>query len=100
MGINFYARNRSCGKVMFSQACVIPSVHWGEGCMAGGMHGRGVCGRASVPKVCMIGGMLGRGCVWWEACVVGGVWQGACMAWGHAWQGDMRGRRNGQCSGR
>ena len=29
------ARNSSCGKVMFSQACIIPSVHMGGGCVAG-----------------------------------------------------------------
>ena len=54
-------RNSSCGKVMFSQACIIPSVHMGlcvakgvymvkgdmhggwDACMgmAGGMHGKG-----------------------------------------------------------
>ena len=33
----FTARNSSCGKVMFSHACIIPSVH-GEG------GGDGMCG--------------------------------------------------------
>ena len=31
--------------------------------------------------------MHGRGHVW-----QGGMHRGACMAWGHAWQGDMCGR--------
>ena len=30
--------NSSCGKVMFSQACVIPSVHRGRGSAKGSMH--------------------------------------------------------------
>ena len=34
--------NSSCGKVLFSQACVIPSVHRGGTCVeVGGMHGNG-----------------------------------------------------------
>ena len=46
----FTARNSSCGKVMFSQACVKNSVHggawqgghvWQGGMCDGGMHGRG-----------------------------------------------------------
>ena len=110
-------RNSSCGKVMFSQACVKNSVHVGGGhawqgvlcgrgeCMAGGMHGGGTC---------VQGGMYGRG-VHGSG---GNVWQGVCMArgcawqrgvhgrghaWqggmGHAWQEDMHGRRDGHCSG-
>ena len=98
----FTVLNSSCGKVMFSQACVKNSVHggghawqgghvWegcvcqgacmvGEGvCMAGGMCSRGVCGS---------GGMYGRGVrgggMWQGACVVGG---GVCMEGGHACQG-------------
>ena len=35
------ARNSSCGKVMISQACVIPSVH--RGSASGGQHPGGVC---------------------------------------------------------
>ena len=32
-------------------------------------------------------------CVWQGACVAGGhAWQRACMAGGHAWQGGMHGR--------
>ena len=37
------------------------------------------------------------GPVWWGACEAGGVhgrghvWQGACIAEGHAWQGGMHG---------
>ena len=55
----------SCGKVMFSEACVKNSVHGGGAYMAGGHVWRGAC---------MVGGMHGRG-----ACVVG-----ACMAGEHA----------------
>ena len=50
-------RNISCGKAMFSQACVKNSV-----------HRRGAGER-----------------VW--ACVAGGMWWGACVAGRHAWQG-------------
>ena len=41
--------NCSCGKVMFSHACVKNSVHGGV-CMAGGvcMTGGGMCGRGRV----------------------------------------------------
>ena len=47
---------------MFSQACIIPSVH------------RGVC-------------MAGV-CVWQGACMVGGMCgRKTCMAGGHAWRG-------------
>ena len=54
--------NSSCGKVMFSNASVIPST-------GGGVHG--------------------RGCVWQGGCMAGGqhAWQGACMAGVCAWQG-------------
>ena len=55
----FTVRNSSCGKVIFSQACVRNSIRGG-----GGVHGRGACGA---------GGMHGR--------------REACMARGHAWQG-------------
>ena len=111
----FTASNSSCGKVMFSQACVIRSVHRGGGIMAsrgcawsrgcpwqgGGVHGRGwVCmagrgvymagGHAS-QGACVAGGMHGKGgwgCAWQGACMA----KGACMAVGkpgrgHAWQG-------------
>ena len=70
-----YRPQRSCGKVMFSQATgVCDSVHRGAMC------GRGVC---------VVGGMHGRGHVWRGACVA----VGSCMAGGgHAWQGGMHGR--------
>ena len=54
------------------------------------MHGRGVAGGA-----CVAVGMHGRGCagVCGSFCsqggMRGGAWQGACMAGGHAWQGDV-----------
>ena len=70
---------RSWGKVIFSEACVNNSVHGGGACIAGG--------------VCMAGGMHGRGHAWQGACIAWGcAWQGevcmvgACMAGGHAWQ--------------
>ena len=73
-------RKRSCGKVMFSEACVKNSVHRREGvhgraCVAGGMHGGGSCmagwggvagGHAWRGDACMVGGMHGRG-----ACMAG-----------------------------
>ena len=46
------ARNNSCGKVMFSQVCVIPSVQVGG-------SARGVCLGGLHPKV----GGLPRGCL-------------------------------------
>ena len=52
-----YRPQRSCGKVMFSQASVI--------LFTGG--------------VCMVGGMRDRGYVWQGAFMAGG-----CMAGGHA----------------
>ena len=75
----FTAPQRSCGKVMFSQASVILF-------MGGGMHGRRVC----VVGACMAGGMHGGGGHAWQRGVHG---RGHCMAgagcaWqGHAWQG-------------
>ena len=60
---NIYRPQRSCGKVIFSQACVKNSVHR-EGCAWQG--------------VCMVGGMHGSGRHVWQG--------GACMAEGHAWQ--------------
>ena len=54
----------------------------GVACMAGGMHGRGVC----VYRACVGGehggGICGRGFAWWGAYVAGGVHGG-----GHAWRG-------------
>ena len=52
---------------MFSQACIIPSVHFGGGCLAkgGGMRGRGVWVAGSVHGS---GGM----CVGGGACMAGG----------------------------
>ena len=52
----FTVRKRSCGKVMFSQACVKNSIHKGEGCSGPGLGGlpRGVKAQAH-------GGCLPRG---------------------------------------
>ena len=58
-------------------------MYGGGACMAGGIHGRGMHGGG----VCVVGGVYGGG-------MRGGghVWQGACMARGHAWQrGGMHG---------
>ena len=59
----YYRPQRSCGKVIFSQACVKNSVHRRGACVAGGTYGRrrhawqgDVCGR----------GMCGRGLAWQE----------------------------------
>ena len=60
--LNFYRLQRSCGKVIFSQASVSHSVHRGGACMAGGMHGGGACmAGACVVGGCMAGGMCGSG---------------------------------------
>ena len=64
----YYRPQRSCGKVMFSKACVKNSVHRGV-CMAGRVQ----CDRGYAWQ----GALHGRG----------HVWQGACMVGGHAWQG-------------
>ena len=53
---------------------------WQGAWMAGGMHGGGMHGRGSMHG----GGMHGRGCTWQGAYVVGGAWQGACVAGEHA----------------
>ena len=74
----FTVRKRSCGKVMFSEACVKNSAHGG-----GGMHGRGACMVGGAWQ----GGVHGRGHAWQGACMAGGV----CMAGGHAWQVGMHG---------
>ena len=89
--------NSSCGKVMFSQACVKNSVQRGV-CMAG------VCVHAWGACVARGGACMAGGCSWWG----GHVWQGGHAWWGwggvhsrgHAWQGDMHGRRDGHCSER
>ena len=82
-----YLCNRSCGKVMFLQACIIPSVHkgraWWKGCAEcrwnawqrgvcvaneGGVWGMGVCmpgGACMEEGVCMgESGMHGGGNAW------------------------------------
>ena len=67
---------------MFSQACIIPSVHGGEG---GCMHGEGGC---AWQKEGVHGSEWGmhseRGHSWWGACMAGGCvwWWGACVAEG------------------
>ena len=72
---------------MFSQACIILSVH-GEGGVRG--EGRHVCHKGG-GGMCGEGGMHGRegvhgrGHAWW--------WWGGCMA------GAMCGRRHDHCSG-
>ena len=97
---HFYRRQRSWGKVIFSEACVKNSVHGGLGgaCMPGGMCGRGHAWRGGCAwQGGMHGGVCGRGCAWQGACVVGGhAWgacmagvhgRGVCMVGGHAWWG-------------
>ena len=103
--------NSSCGKVMFSQACVKNSVHTGGvqgrgACVAGegGMYGRGTHGRGYVWQGCALQGYAWQGfasCMAGEGSIHGGgmhgrghAWQGACMAGGvhgreHVWQGCM-----------
>ena len=61
MHVNIYRPQRSCGKIIFSEACVKNSVH---------RVGGGMCDVA------------GGGCVWQGVCVEGG-----CMAGRHAWCG-------------
>ena len=94
-------RNSSCGKVMFSQACVKNSVHGGAcvtkggevcvvrgACVAiAGMHGKGKGGHAFLKGgihgkgVCVVGGMHGsRGMCGRGAFIWGNAWQGVCMA--------------------
>ena len=80
----YYRPQRSWGKVIFSQACVILFTGGGA-CVAGGVccgRGHAWLGGHAWQGVCMAGG----------ACVAGGVhgW-GACMAGGHAWQGSLHG---------
>ena len=53
--------NSGCGKVMFSQACIIPSVYGGgEACVAKG----GMCGKGGAHGKMGGGGMCGEGGVW------------------------------------
>ena len=93
--------NRSCSKVLFSQASVILST--GERWQRGDVCGEGVC-VAKGDMACK----ANRGHVW----LGGHVWQGTCMAGGMpgrgcAWEGGMcgrgegmHGRRDGPCRGR
>ena len=81
----YYRPQRSCGKVMFSKACVKNSVHSGV-CMAGRVQ----CDRGYAWQGghAWQGALHGRGHVWQGACMAGEhAWQGACMVGGHAWQG-------------
>ena len=65
----------------------------GSVCGRGGMSGRG---HVWQEEVCVAGGY-----VWLGACIVGACMAGwACMAGRHAWQGGVRGRKNGNYSGR
>ena len=75
-------RNRSCGKVMFSQASVILSR--GGMCGRGCMHARGHAwqGGGMYGRVCVVGGVCGRG-------------PGVCVA-----GGGVYGRRDDHCSAR
>ena len=87
----YYRPQRSWGKVIFSQACVIlftgggrvwpggGGVLWQGACMAGG--------HAWLGEACMAGGVHG----WGGMCGWGHVWQGVCMAGGHVWQGSLHG---------
>ena len=68
--------NEVLGKVIFSEACVKNSVHWGA------MRARGACvtgGHAYPRGACMQEGhaCLGDGSVH--------TWQGACVVEGYAW---------------
>ena len=97
----YYRPQRSWGKVMFSQACVILFTGgvrgcWGGAWLPGGVHG---CqGHVWLPGACMVAGgwcMVAGGHVWLPggACMCG--CQGVCVVtggyvWllgGHAWQG-------------
>ena len=56
--------NEVWGKVIFSQACVIPSVHWGKGGWLSRMHPpEGICIRGGLPpgEVCRFRGGVGVG---------------------------------------
>ena len=70
--------NSSCGKVMFLNASVIPSIGGGGACVAGC-----VCGRGDVWQG---GSMHGRGDMHGRGvCMAGGVHSvGVCMVWGCA----------------
>ena len=98
---SYYRPQRSCGKVIFSQAPVILST--GETCVAGGhMCGRGRAwqgGCAWQGGMCGRVGMCGRGHVWQGVhgrrgmCGRGHAWQGGgCALWGTCMAGDMHGR--------
>ena len=62
--------NEVWDKVIYSQVCVIPSVHGGV-CVTGGMHDRGHT---------YWGDMCGIGCAWQLGpCMAGGGGGGTCM---------------------
>ena len=78
-----YRPQRSCGKVIFSEACVKNSVHGGGDAWQGGMHDRGHAWQQT--GMHGKGGMCGRGHAWQQG---EHAWQrgGACVAGGHEWQ--------------
>ena len=65
-------RKWSCGKVMFSEACVKNSVNKRGACMTG--------------AACMVGGGMVGACVA-GVCMVGGAWKAGGVCRGHAWLG-------------
>ena len=84
---HFNRPQRSCGKVMFSQASVILFKGGGRPCVAGGMcDGVGSACWGLRAGVCVLGGYAwqGRG-----ACMAG---EGACMALRHVWRGACMAR--------
>ena len=109
------ARNSSCGKVIFSQACVIPSVH-GEGgvypsmqwgCVSQHAMGHGVSAqRVSAQRRCLPRGVSAQGvCLPRGVSAMGCVCHGGVSAEGVSAQGRHHPwhkytLRDSHCSGR
>ena len=81
----------NCTTVMFSQACVIPSVHRVGGCIPA-CKGWGMCvsqhtiGQGGVCLgVCLVRGVSGQGCVWPGMSAQEGVCQGGVSTTPQRW---------------
>ena len=90
--------NEVCGKVIFSQACVMNSVQRGDAWSQGGAWSCGVPGPGGMPgpRGCLVPGegLVPGGCL-----IQGGegAWSGGCLVWGR--MPGQGGRKGGEPPG-